>query len=192
MNIVNHRRAVSSFAILLFTGAIAATSAQAAVEQRGAPVPSADEGITRTADGFVTRLWERTAGMTERAVDFANAGWERFENRGDAMRAALVDAKMHLDYARIDQVRLYDPESARTEIARAQADLDQALENADMKVTPRIQAIRDDIGEIVPQFEREGSSHYRQLQAEYRNFETELQDLISGKYGVAPQMHEGA
>ena len=71
-------------------------------------------------------------------------------------------------------------------------DLDRALEHANAGVKPRIQAIRDDIGDIVPAFAREGSSQYRQLQAEYRSYETELQDLISGKYPVPPSMHGGA
>jgi len=192
MNVMNHRQAILSLGILLAAGTIAAASAHAAVERPSATAPSAGAGVARSAGSAARRLWERTATLSERAVDSASAGWEKFENRGDAAKTALVDARMHLDYARIDQITRHDPESAEAEIGRAQVDLDRALEHADAGVKPRIQAIRDDIGDIVPEFAREGSSHYRQLQAEYRNYETELQDLISGKYPVPPSMHGGA
>jgi len=101
MNITDDRHARSLLSILLAAGAIAAASAQAAVEQRSTAAPSTGAGVTRSADGFVTRLCERTAALSERAVDSAGGGWEKFENRGDAAKVAPVDAKIHLDYARI-------------------------------------------------------------------------------------------
>ena len=69
MNITSGRYASSLLSILLAAGTIAAASAQTAVEQRSAAAPSTGEGVMRSADGFVTRLWERTAASSERAVE---------------------------------------------------------------------------------------------------------------------------
>ena len=65
-------------------------------------------------------LWQRTEALSDRALHYISTGWSRLRNSDD-LKADLIEAKLKLDYARIDQITAKDA-------PRATADLKQAVD----------------------------------------------------------------
>lgn len=65
-------------------------------------------------------LWQRTEALSDRAMHYISTGWSRLRN-SDVLKADLIEAKLKLDYARIDQITAKDA-------PRATADLQQAVD----------------------------------------------------------------
>jgi hypothetical protein len=72
-----------------------------------------------TLGGELKRLWQRTAALSERSVDYMATGWSRLR-ADDGLKSDLIEAKLYLNYAQIDQFTAKDDKRANT-------DLDQAL-----------------------------------------------------------------
>lgn len=78
--------------------------------------------IDKHEDSFgrnLDQLWSRTAALSERAVDYVSTGWSRLR-ADDAVKSNLIEAKLYLNYADIDQFMAKDD-------TRANNDLEQAL-----------------------------------------------------------------
>lgn len=72
------------------------------------------------AKAQLNMLWQRTEALSDRAMHYISTGWSRLRN-SDVVKGDLIEAKLKLDYARIDQITAHDA-------PRATADLKQAVD----------------------------------------------------------------
>ncbi len=68
--------------------------------------------------GEVEQLWQRTAALSERAVDYVGSGWSQLRT-DNSVKSNLIEAKLYLNYARIDQFTAKDNNRSNTDINQA-------------------------------------------------------------------------
>ena len=79
-----------------------------------------------TLGGELKRLWQRTAALSERAVDYMATGWSRLR-ADDGLKSDLIEAKLFLNYARIDQFTAKDNKRANTDLVQAKHFVNKAV-----------------------------------------------------------------
>ena len=98
------------------------------------------------------QLWSRTAALSERAVDYMATGWSRLR-ADDAVKSNLIEAKLYLNYARIDQFMAKDNQRANSDLDRALKYVAKATTEVDQAkvTTPDIKREIDAINSSVEQ-----------------------------------------
>jgi hypothetical protein len=118
-------------------------------------------------------LWQRTEALSDRAMHYISTGWSRLRN-SDVVKADLIEAKLQLDFARIDQITAKDA-------PRATADLKQAVDylvKASSQVsedTPQKVEIRKLTNEIDL---LRHTSHTQPSDSQYAKVSQDMRDVI--------------
>jgi ribosomal protein S20 len=103
--------------------------------------------------GVATRLegaLQRVKAISERSVEYISTGWQRLRAEG-AGKKDLIEAKLHLAYARIDRFNSADDAAAKVDLAEVKGYLDAAAKQ--MK-KPERQAEVQEISSLVTGVEK--------------------------------------
>lgn len=114
-------------------------------------------------------FWRRADALAQRSVEYFTTGWERLLiDHGD--KTDLIEAKLHLAYAEIDQFTAQRPDEAEQELRQAQRYLDRAESRSHGNEQATINRIRDEVAQL--------GFVDAQRKADYERIETELRNLI--------------
>jgi uncharacterized protein YdcH (DUF465 family) len=119
-----------------------------------------------------TRLeefWRRADALAQRSVEYFTTGWERLLS-DSADRTDLIEAKLHLAYAKIDQFTAQRPDEAQQQLRQAERYLNEAASRSHGDEQATINQIRDEVARL--------GSVDAQRKADYEQVEMELRDLI--------------
>jgi len=119
---------------------------------------------------------QRIAALSERAAERINSGWDRLHGM-EAVKQDLIETKLRLAYARIDDLILQDVAAAKLDLSDADAYLSSARTEAVRTIEPELQKISLDLAGLARSIEERnpqpGIADYEQLQHQ-------LSGLISG------------
>jgi len=76
------------------------------------------------------QLWRRTAALSDRAMDYMSTGWSRFR-AGSDVKSNLIEGRLYLSYARIDQFYEKNAKGAKNDFSQAVKYLNTAAKEAD-------------------------------------------------------------
>jgi hypothetical protein len=127
-------------------------------------VRSLSADLETNGEGVGDRLehtWARTKALSERAAEQIATGWQRLR-AADPAKSDLIDAKLYLTYAGIDQFTAKDGAAAKVDIAEAQGHLDAALEAATPAVQEQVRGIRDQVDTLAKAMDSEQGAATRQ------------------------------
>ena len=86
--------------------------------------------------GDAQTLWYRTAALAERSGAYLGDAWARVMH-DQPVKSKLIEARLMLRYAAIDQISAHQPAAAEEALARAQSYLGQALQIAHTENRPQ-------------------------------------------------------
>jgi hypothetical protein len=148
------------------------SEAQKLIQQAEALEDRIDSHSSETSQEL-SRLWQKAQALSERAVESTSAGWARL--RADsAVKKQLIDAKLHLSFAKIDRLTEHNSTTAQTELDTATACLAAAAKNADASYADTIRQIGDD----AQQLSDETAATRKDLELKYGQLERRLRELI--------------
>lgn len=99
-------------------------------------IDSGDKGVTARLES----AWQRVKAVSERSVEYLSTGWQRLRAEG-AGKKDLIEAKLHLAYARIDHVNSMDDAAARVDLAEANGYLDAAAKQMGPEKQTEVKAL---------------------------------------------------
>lgn len=104
---------------------------------------------------MLDRLGQRAKVWAERATSYADAKWAEVKGDGSLLRNNLIDARFHLQNARIEQAIAHDPAAARAELTNAQDKLGKAMQTADEYWTDpfykqQVSGMQDTLKQLLP------------------------------------------
>jgi hypothetical protein len=121
-------------------------------------------------------LWQRTAALSERAIEYMTTGWSRFR-ASSQLKTELIDAKLYLSYARIDQFSAMDTRQATSDLAQAENLLDKAA--TDVKQNKEVPMLQTRISEIQRSVKTMADANAIQRQEkQFYKVNSELGDVI--------------
>lgn len=111
------------------------------------------QGGSVSAD--LQRLWEQSAALAERASDLVASRWEqlRYPPLG---RNDLVEARLYVHFAQIDQFTGHDARQAGSELDLAVGYLDDAARHVADKHKPAVEQIRKQVKQLIAQVGNQG------------------------------------
>jgi hypothetical protein len=71
-----------------------------------------------SAKAELDRLWQRTNALADRAQQYVSTSWSRLRHT-DELKSDLIEAKLKLDFARIDQLSAHDAPAATADLKQA-------------------------------------------------------------------------
>jgi hypothetical protein len=71
-----------------------------------------------TTKSLLDNLWQRTEALADRAMHYISTGWSRLRN-SDTVKSDLIEAKVKVDFARIDQINAKDAPQATADLKQA-------------------------------------------------------------------------
>lgn len=89
-------------------------------------------------------LWERGESLAERARDFENAGWERFQASSPGA-VNLIEARLHVNYAETYELTTGENQKAGTALDRANSYLSKAVPQMSENVKPKLEGIETEL-----------------------------------------------
>jgi hypothetical protein len=101
--------------------------------------------IDSADQGFADRLesaWQRVKALSERSAESISTGWQRLHAEG-AGKKDLIEAKLHLAYARIDRFNAQDDAAAKVDLAEAKGYLDAATKEVGPAQQAEVKAVSD-------------------------------------------------
>ena len=135
------------------------------------------EGLKRqmnmTAQGAgagLSRLWQRSQALVERESEKASATWGKLHGESVAKKA-LIEAKLHLAYAKTAQFVQGKSAEVSNELDQAQSYLDKAAETSDKALKAKIHAMSDELNQIKANLHdksRNARARYDKLKADLR------------------------
>jgi hypothetical protein len=99
-----------------------------------------DQGLGDSIDS----LWRRSESVTDRALDYQVAAWERLQSTGTGSED-LIEAKLHVAYAEIGEFTSGDKQSAETELEKATSYLREAIPQMGRKAEPELKEIENEM-----------------------------------------------
>jgi hypothetical protein len=121
----------------------------------------------------LSRLWQKAEALSERAIESTSAGWARLRTDSE-VKKQLIDAKLHLSYAKIDRLTEHDSATAGSELETAIACLDAAAKQANASYVDTIRQI----GNAAQQLSAATTSSPEDIQLGYGQLERRLRKLI--------------
>lgn len=85
-----------------------------------------EKGGEKTA-AEIDHLWRRTEALTERTTEYVSTGWSRLR-ADEPARPEIIEAKLHLAFAQIEQATDRDSDQATRELKQAAKYLEQAAQ----------------------------------------------------------------
>jgi hypothetical protein len=92
----------------------------------------------------IDSLWRRSESLTDRALDYQVAAWERLQSTGTGSED-LIEAKLHVTYAEIGEFTSGDKQSAETELEKATSYLREAIPQMGRKAEPELKEIENEM-----------------------------------------------
>jgi hypothetical protein len=114
-------------------------------------------------------LWRRADALAQRSVEHFTTGWERLLS-GSGDKTDLIEAKLHLAYAKIDQFTAQRPDETQRQLRQAERYLDEAASRSHGDEQATINQIRDDVARL--------GTVDAQRHAAYEHVPTRLRKLI--------------
>ena len=121
----------------------------------------------------ITNLWERSKALSEREAERISTGWQKLRSESK-VKQELIEAKLHLAYARSYQFITGNVDKAGAEIDNAKGYLNSAAKNADSKVKARINAM----GEKMDEIKKDLHNKKEDMQKQYEIIKGDLRQLI--------------
>ena len=92
----------------------------------------------------INGLWRRSESLADRALDYQVAAWERLQSTGGGSKD-LIEAKLHVAYAEIDEFTSGDKQKSETELEKAESYLRQAVPQMTRKAEPELKKIENEL-----------------------------------------------
>ncbi|MEJ2456352.1 MAG: YfdX family protein [Candidatus Thiodiazotropha sp.] len=118
----------------------------------------------------------RVTALSQRAADRIDRGWDRLHG-SEAVKQDLIEARLRLAYARIDQLMLDRISAARVDLSEADSFLGSARTEADRDLESRLQDVSLDLAGLVSAIDE---GRYPQDAQRYDQLQNALSHLISG------------
>ncbi len=132
------------------------------------------EGGTDIAAGL-RRLWQHTEALADRSVEYLADGWARYR-AGSPLKSELIEAKLHLAFARIDLFTGHEPARAAEELRVAGRFLDQAAETVQKQKSDA--GYQQEIADLQKAVERLSGDPAAGEEARYAGLQEQLHDMI--------------
>jgi len=94
----------------------------------------------------IKNLWDKVKALSERSVEGVATGWQKLRAESKA-KTDLIDAKLHIAYAKIDQSTTGAIEQAKAEIEAAESYIKKAAQHADHATRTRLAEIDKELKE---------------------------------------------
>jgi len=127
------------------------------------------------AGSGVRRLWEQTRALTARSLEYLAAGWERYRSE-DPLKSSLIEARLHLANARIDQFSGRETARAREELQAVRRYLDQAAGQVNSELAP--DPYQNQISSLQAHIEALGADPSAAREPRYAALQQTLQNMI--------------
>ena len=104
------------------------------------------ELIKKTAQGeqilgdSISGLWRRSESLADRAFDYQVAAWEKLQSAGTGSKD-LIEAKLHVAYAEIDEFTSGDKQKSETELEKAESYIGEAVPQVSRKAKPELEKV---------------------------------------------------
>ncbi len=118
----------------------------------------------------------RVTALSQRAADRIDRGWDRLHGI-EAVKQDLIEARLRLAYARIDQLMLERITAARVDLSEADSFLGSARTEADRELESRLQDVSLELAGLVSAIDE---GRYPQDTQRYDQLQHALTHLISG------------
>jgi hypothetical protein len=138
----------------------------ARLRQQVISVRNSVAGGTDLSSGL-EEFWRRADALAERSVEYFTTGWERLLSDGGDKRD-LIEAKLHLAYAKIDRFTVQRPDQAERELRQAERYLEQAASRSSADNQATINRLRDDVT-LLGTVDAQQQAAYEHVQKQLRN-----------------------
>ncbi len=117
------------------------------VEELQAVKERLETGGSTVADSL-SRLWEESAALAERAESYVDTGWQRLTYQ-PLGKDDLVEARLHVHFARIDQFTSHDSRQAGSELESALGYLDEAERHVAKTHRDEVKRLRGEVQQLM-------------------------------------------
>ena len=124
----------------------------------------------------LSHLWHRSRALADRSLEYMSTGWAKLRSRSP-LKEDLIEAKYHLNVARIEQFVGDDASAAGHHLKAAQESLEKAAERADAQYTDEVYKKQiKDLEQSVQRLSEEKAKDTSDLQ--YAKLTRELRQMI--------------
>jgi YfdX protein len=92
----------------------------------------------------ISGLWRRSESLADRAFDYQVAAWEKLQSAGTGSED-LIEAKLHVAYAEIDEFTSRDKQKSETELEKAESYIGQAIPQMSGKAKPELEKVEKEL-----------------------------------------------
>ena len=92
----------------------------------------------------INGLWRRSESLADGAFDYQVAAWEKLQSAG-AGSEDLIEAKLHVAYAEIDEFTSGDKQKSETELEKAMSYLRESVPQMSTKAEPKLKEIEHEL-----------------------------------------------
>ena len=120
--------------------------------------------------GFVqelTHLWQRVEALSERLAEQVSAKWAELRQRDNPAREYLSEAKLHLGYAKTDQLVANSLAGAKLQLEEAQRYLNLAAKEASDDYKAAVNEVQQDLNRLIAAANKATDQDAQALQAQY-------------------------
>lgn len=125
----------------------------------------------------LNRLWQRAENLSEQAVEYLSLKWQQLSRSNNAAKEALIEAKLHIGYAKIEQFSADNIPQAKIQLAKAESYMEQADNEAEVAYKPKITALQERLKQLDKALDNPDQNP-KVLQDEYDNLRSALRLLI--------------
>ena len=133
--------------------------------------------------GFVqelTHLWQRVETLSERLAEQMSAEWTELRQRDNPAKEYLSEAKLHLGYARTDQLVANSLAGAKLQLEEAQRYLNLAVKEASDNDKASVNEVQQDLNQLIAAANKATEQDAQALQAQYDALLAKLRRLVRG------------
>lgn len=140
-------------------------------------VTALTENLTQESSDVSTSLevlWHRSMALAEREAELVSARWDKLRAENKA-KEELIDAKLHLAYAKTEQFVAQDSGKAKSALKKAMEHLDAAMPHLDEVTRNKVEDIKQEVTHLHDEMDSaSGNSNAR-----YEKIKADLQQLVS-------------
>jgi hypothetical protein len=143
------------------------------LEKQAADLANKVEKGGEATRSYITALWHKVQALSERSVEQMATGWQKLRVKSKA-KDELINAKLHIAYARIDQMTLSDAAKATAEIGKAKSYLKQAMPKVGDATKRKLAGIDTALKEAETKSKEKGEG----VLLRFAKIEAQLKDII--------------
>lgn len=126
----------------------------------------------------LNHLWQRTEALSERVAERISAVWSALQGRNNAAENNLIEAKLYVGYAKIDQFITHDDAAAKRQLKEAQHYLELAADELGSLDQPQLKATQRELKRLTAAVEKASHQDGQVPEAQYDELLMKLRQLI--------------